>query len=237
MLIAARESFAAAAARKPTARDYVQDGLVAMWDGIENAGWGVHNASATTWVDLSGNGYNLSVRAASAWEDYGIRAVGNYVAKTSNVISRQLNVYGEVCVDASAGNGTGSFFWNDTDFGQKGEQRFLAQDTGAAVPFLSTGYLVANFAVVRNINGTFQINWGSRGCAYNGSALADTAGAYNPGAYSGEMVIGGRSAYNGSYGFYCVNALIRSIRIYSRVPTAAEKAVNFKIDRERFNLP
>lgn len=23
-----------------TAKDYVQDGLVAMWDGIENAGWG-----------------------------------------------------------------------------------------------------------------------------------------------------------------------------------------------------
>ena len=44
MLIAARESFAAAA-RKPTARDYVQDELVAMWDGKENAGWGQHNAS------------------------------------------------------------------------------------------------------------------------------------------------------------------------------------------------
>ena len=28
--------------RKPTARDYVQSGLVAMWDGIENAGWGRH---------------------------------------------------------------------------------------------------------------------------------------------------------------------------------------------------
>ena len=24
---------------KPTARDYVQDGLIAMWDGIENVGW------------------------------------------------------------------------------------------------------------------------------------------------------------------------------------------------------
>ena len=40
--------------RTPTARDYVQDGLVAMWDGIENAGWGVHDAAATTWKDLVG---------------------------------------------------------------------------------------------------------------------------------------------------------------------------------------
>ena len=35
-----------------TARSYVQDGLVAMWDGIENAGWGVHDNNATNWVDL-----------------------------------------------------------------------------------------------------------------------------------------------------------------------------------------
>lgn len=38
-----------------TARDYVQDGLVAMWDGIENAGWGIHNPNATTWIPLVGN--------------------------------------------------------------------------------------------------------------------------------------------------------------------------------------
>lgn len=35
----------------PTAKDYVQDGLVALWDGIENAGWGVHDPNATTWCD------------------------------------------------------------------------------------------------------------------------------------------------------------------------------------------
>ena len=38
----------------PTARDYVQDGLIAMWDGIENAGWGIHDANATVWKNLVG---------------------------------------------------------------------------------------------------------------------------------------------------------------------------------------
>ena len=41
--------------RKRTARDYVQDGLIAMWDGIENAGWGTHDPNATVWKDLAGN--------------------------------------------------------------------------------------------------------------------------------------------------------------------------------------
>ena len=35
----------------PTAKDYVQDGLIAMWDGVENAGWGVHDPNATVWKD------------------------------------------------------------------------------------------------------------------------------------------------------------------------------------------
>ena len=31
---------------------YIQNGLVACWDGVENAGVGVHDASATVWKDL-----------------------------------------------------------------------------------------------------------------------------------------------------------------------------------------
>ena len=38
----------------PTAKDYVQDGLIAMWDGIENAGWGSHDSDITIWKDLIG---------------------------------------------------------------------------------------------------------------------------------------------------------------------------------------
>lgn len=38
----------------PTARDYVQDGLVVLYDGIENVGWGEHDGTASAWVDLAG---------------------------------------------------------------------------------------------------------------------------------------------------------------------------------------
>ena len=54
MLIAARESFAVAARRR-WRNPYVTDGLVAMWDGEWNAGGGVHDPNATTWIDLAGN--------------------------------------------------------------------------------------------------------------------------------------------------------------------------------------
>lgn len=44
----------------PTAADYIQDGLVAMWDGIENVDWGAHDPDATTWIDLV-NGIDIPV--------------------------------------------------------------------------------------------------------------------------------------------------------------------------------
>ena len=38
-----------------TASDYIQDDLIAMFDGIENVDVGVHNDDAIYWADLTGN--------------------------------------------------------------------------------------------------------------------------------------------------------------------------------------
>ena len=45
-------SIGGGAKKMPTARDYVQDGLLAMWDGIENAGWGSRAESSDSWTEL-----------------------------------------------------------------------------------------------------------------------------------------------------------------------------------------
>ena len=37
-----------------TAADYIQDGLVAMWDAIENVGWNEHDDDSAVWIDLVG---------------------------------------------------------------------------------------------------------------------------------------------------------------------------------------
>lgn len=43
-----------------TAKSYVSDDLVALWDAKENSGYGVFNADATTWTDLSGKAFAIS---------------------------------------------------------------------------------------------------------------------------------------------------------------------------------
>ena len=42
---------------------YVQDGLVVQYDGIENAGSGLHEAAITAWKDLTGNGHDLPLNS------------------------------------------------------------------------------------------------------------------------------------------------------------------------------
>lgn len=37
-----------------SARNYVQDGLIGLYDAIENAGWDTHDANATAWKNLAG---------------------------------------------------------------------------------------------------------------------------------------------------------------------------------------
>ena len=47
-----------------TAADYIQDGLVAMWDGIENVGWGEHSDTLEQWNDLIGG---FALRASDGY--------------------------------------------------------------------------------------------------------------------------------------------------------------------------
>lgn len=44
----------AESASAPTAADYIQDGLIVMYDAIENAGVGLHDSNATVWTELVG---------------------------------------------------------------------------------------------------------------------------------------------------------------------------------------
>ena len=46
-----------------TSASYVQDGLIAQWDAIDNEGTGTHNPAATVWKDLAGP-TDLTIAAA-----------------------------------------------------------------------------------------------------------------------------------------------------------------------------
>ena len=53
-------------------RDYVRDNLYTHFDALDNQGTGVHNPSATTWVDLAG-GRNGTLMGACVWVGDAVR--------------------------------------------------------------------------------------------------------------------------------------------------------------------
>ena len=124
---------AIAANSGPTARDYVQDGLVAMWDGIENAGWGVHDPNATNWVDLVNGRFARIDWSRRWWEAATPCRIGDLISYT----------------DAGT-NYTAQLMWKDNClYGERYPQRTNTTD-GKMQLFVSVGYNPVPYAECEN---------------------------------------------------------------------------------------
>lgn len=228
MMLAARGIFLAARRnRKPTARSYVQDGLIAMWDGVENAGWGVHDPNATTWKDLIGSddmSFNL---APTVDADGFVYPNGGY---SSSSIARTLNAYTiEICGDLRpkgvTSNDVFSFQRKNATDSLHGVQYFIIQK--------NPNYFYAPVSNVPTVYSTVAL------AVDNGTTGVSFAG--------GVRLSGNNSLYVADSVYVIANSLrtrtvnskarkFHNIRLYSRALTAAEIAANYAIDKERFGL-
>lgn len=204
-----------------SAKSYVQDGLVAMWDGIENAGWGVHDANATTWKDLIGN-LDFTITSGATWGANSLdklTGTGGLASRSGSTSYSTLEFVayragGNIAV-LSFGNAIYNVWCGETEF----ENGKTSGRTGRAVGFpVGETHHVA-FTFVDGYNSTSY---------KDGVAVPDrnSSDYYNFG-----FTIGGQTTgryFNGS--FY-------TIRLYSRSLTAEEIAHNYAIDKLRFNLP
>ena len=216
-----------------TARDYVQDGLIAMWDGIENAGWGVHDATATTWNELVSD-TALALASGVSWTANSATASG--LSRTWATF--ETNTTLGATIDAALSL-TAVFKTSDTS-----NLQFVLLDTlrrdclGIAPNALGIGLrqaiplttasgkvwsLTANYASSSAqtsddayVDGTANSDRGYANFSNPMTASIAIGGGYNSGWFSGEI-------YN--------------LRVYSRALTADEIARNYAIDKERFNLP
>lgn len=218
-----------AAAKSLSAKSYVQGGLIAMWDGIENAGWGVHDMEATTWKDLTGNGYDLELRNSAHFDINSLVTAERN--KVSALLDRTLSYRSiEVCGFADESRNSSALVC----FGN----------------YLDSGIMFAcKLNAIQTYNGNYQIiftnpvsarsTWsgthdGSTHVAYvNGDVAVGTMSTNNWSSRAGTFGLSGSSnysIYNFVGNYYCV-------RLYSRAITAAEVAANYAVDKARFNLP
>lgn len=228
MQIANRESFAVAS-RRGWKNPYVTDGLVAMWDGEWNAGGGVHDASATRWIDV------VSSIAATSSSPFTVGE--NYMQRTgSKIMSASLPVTILATDDLA--------FEVVMQSGGVGNNGCVTIGGGLLVTVKSDGVVYFAFSNSATQNGFFNTGKVNVRSAYtlnrNGGASIT---AYRNGVYATRSTSGMGTATNAStiqlgqgrsaayfMNYYC-------FRIYRRMLAATEIAANHAIDRERFNLP
>ena len=224
-----------------TAKDYVQNGLIAMWDGIENVGYGQHDDNATSWADLTGGGANWLLKDSHTPEMF---EVGSDYVKILSTISYEGRGYCspswtsvddlvscEIVFDADNVDMT-----NITNarrvFG------FMASGTGNRSLWLQSGYVNCGYvqypcaSVPQGVN-SLSVDFGVQRAMLNGAFFESTR--------RGPGWIGMRGPSISGYGYgdaYCaVGAKIKALRVYGRSLTDTERLANYAVDRVRFNLP
>lgn len=213
------------------ASSYIQDGLIAMYDGIENAGAGQHSDSATTWKDLSGHGWDLTLAgsgsSSSSWQD----DLYNFVAASSTGVKR-------FTVDA-------------TDMDSVLTLEFCLQTTGAAqlihfrndfVFFIdgrNGGYAYTGINTVKGakafpfgkVSGSIDIG---NNIMYRNNELCAAQSQGRQTCSANQELILGCLLYNGYRGY--TSFKLHTIRLYNRLLTADERTHNYELDIQRFGL-
>ena len=234
MMIAARNAFLMGGA--PTARDYVQDGLVAMWDGIENAGWGQHDASATTWADLIG-GHVLNVDNGGSWADDCLVCNGTRRGAYGSNLTGAAPLVVEAVVRATTAS-SWRILWHQSAW-RDGQRltRCLVFSSPIRL-WLASAYGTADVSSVISNKTAMHIDYDNSGISHliiNGETatfVQDATSWYYSDGGNG-FAFGGASSTSASYALACK---IYSFRLYSRALTAAEVAANYAIDAARFGL-
>lgn len=224
------QSFGTAA--KKTARDYVQEGLVAMWDGVENAGWGLHDAAATNWLDLVG-GVLLPLNGRTPGSDFVPQRQGDIQARV--LINNLITIYqsGEYTqeiafrVNKSVPSVTAGLVG-------VGGYSFIGKysNTSPLVNFIArvgawqSYYTVASIPFGRTVTMQLRDDGASRWLDGRSDSSSSAKATHATGGQYVEL-----NAVNADF-----SADIFSIRLYHKNLTDAEIAANYAIDKARFGI-
>ena len=245
MMIAARNAFLMGDG-KPTARDYVQDGLIAMWDGIENAGWGVHDAAATVWKDLSGGGNDVPVTNAFSWTPNSIESPNSsfvpLAAQSGAFSSSQGTIEAVFSIKNAAFNASFGRVWSaDTADSPNYRLALLVSKDSLALAIQcglinSSKFAETGIATIQRdsiVSATFyRGSTSNMGIVVNGinHALQGFSGVS---VGTGKLCMFGDNSMRAGTNIY---GSICSLRSYSRALSTAEIAANYEIDAARFGL-
>ena len=208
-----------------TAKDYVQDGLIIMLDGIENVGRGTHDATATVWKDLSGHGNDVNVDLTQAsWEDGFLKVTGTTCTRDEEITNiATLEVLFRDTSASNYPNNNGPFF-------------VLGESKGPCCLWYQhvVGGSKVNLTNISSNNAKLKYILASRSYTYNPWSYyvnGEPMYLYSPPKTLTDAVGCKATAVGGK------PIEIYHVRAYSHALTAEQIAANYAIDKARFNLP
>ena len=198
--------------------DYVQDGLIAQWDGIENVGQGLqHDSAAAVWKDLVGTRDLPLVAGRGSFTSNALYcAGGSYAAGPTNELTGFQTIE-VVCGRTTSGNGIlfdGGL--NSVCF------TVNAGDT----------FFMGNGRFYRFFRSPTTLAWRS-GARYtaDGVAARHTLTTDSWSNNDRQLAVGARITGPAVYPY---KGEVHAIRVYDRALTDAELAHNFLLDSIRF---
>lgn len=246
-----------------SSRHYVQDGLVAMWDGIENTAAGTNGLAATTWTDRVG-GRAFSIPSGASFTPLGLATT---YANGSTIDSSATNF-----LFVLATNGTYTIEVAYTQTAAISHPAAGYNDYRAI--FLATGRDTAKFSVGLGLRYNNQVDCvamtisgdcsnsnaagghvralyptggvlGAHTVSYVSASMSAASILFDGGAQSadfdipqGDMISGNPRALYFNRNYYTGHGLdgtYHCIRIYSRALTREEVAHNREIDVMRYH--
>ena len=242
--------YAHAKATYATVKDrYVADGLIAMWDGDDNLGTGVHDASATTWVDLTGRHAAMTFTNANPTVGanfYDVSRGGGFIKDAADIataLNAEACTVEIVCNPVSLVDDGTLFACVDKDGRRMGWVRSGNGSVNGVVASMEykhnafyTPY--SNYDMTTNTVRSYTFTYASDACRVykNGSPVVGTS-AVNMGmsgdTASAYFSVGQRTSKNGQ-SVPKANMKVYSVRVYNRILSADEIAANHAQDVLRF---
>ena len=219
--------------------NYVQDGLIACWDGIENAGVGVHDPVATVWKDVVG-GYEFTLTGVTVNDDR-MTFAGN---KDSYGV---LSAEDTVSTFVAAKDGTLEIVYALEKVPSANDYQVMLQSSAAAG--IAFGFTAATSLVPHTSNNSSSPN----NSMYNfktGTATNSVSVTYNNGLPAYVMGNGSVASPTGNNHWWYpeqetyigvranktsfFKGSIYCIRLYDRKLTEEEIVLNRSVDQVRF---
>ena len=232
---------------------YVTDGLVAMWDGEWNAGFGIHNPLAATIKDLIGTN-DLILDPTSRIRPNSFTVERENGCVTKNVVSPNdvvtIEIVATLTGSALGGNGAlpgfiGGLSWNNSPFAQIRPTRLDNVTLWDRIDCYTLKFIYSDSDMDRIVLDDFGA---FRSLSFSRDVLSETP-IYDV-YLDGEMKLTSRKSTpasgtlvtsklsfiaNSVLGSYSMGE-VKTIRVYNRRLTADEVKQNFLVDDVRFGI-